>query len=70
MAVLSIFLCCPLSGLMTAFLSLKAENSYYEGEYLLAHNEARVSRVCLIVTFVCGLLIYTGVIIWIIVGIT
>ena len=55
---------------MTAFLSLKAENSYYEGEYLLAHNEARVSRVCLIVTFVCGLLIYTGVIIWIIVGVT
>ncbi|XP_067928848.1 uncharacterized protein [Watersipora subatra] len=65
LAVCSVFLCCPIFGLCAAILTLKAENSFYEKEYVLAHREGFVARICLLLAVISGVIIVVSVVAYI-----
>ncbi|KAF6041559.1 hypothetical protein EB796_000134 [Bugula neritina] len=65
LAVLSLFCCNPLFGLWAALLTLKAENSYYQNNVVLAQKEARIAKACIILAFIAGSLTLLGVLIWV-----
>jgi len=58
LAVLSVFICCPLTGMLAALLTLRAENSFYKQKYMVAQKEALVARVCLLLSYIVGVVLY------------
>ncbi|XP_067936363.1 uncharacterized protein [Watersipora subatra] len=65
LAVLGMFFCNPVLGFLTAMATLKAENSYYEGDVLDAQRESRAAKGLLIATYLVGILTIIGIVIWI-----
>ena len=62
LAICATFLCSPLCGLFAAMMTLRAENSFYHNEYVRAHKEAFMARICLLVSIIFGILTFVGII--------
>jgi len=64
LAVLSVFCCNPLAGMLGAIFTLHAENEFYRGNSLKARSYARGAKAFIIAAVVTGMGTFIGVLIW------